>query len=454
MMRVAVPTEEADNRLNDTIVLTIPTDSRLSAVSRVSCSAGVGSRLDLPFERMDDLQLAVLSMLDASRDDDASVEIHAEDGHVAVSVGPLRDGAEADDGLELVLTRLTDRHRGGAPGRRLVADRLLARVDAVARRTRPPPSSALRDTPLSEEISSTMRPVAAGSAVRETSAWARIPTSRRSSTTGRRRICSRAMCWSASSSESSGPDDDRVLGADARHGHLVRIDVLREDVEDEVAIGDDADELLSFDDRQRAHVLRRHQSRRLDGGLVVPRRSWATRSLPRGRCLCSSVPPRYGSGRIPVRRVWRNGASVSRSPRRAPQGHGVVDGNSCAVGVVSGAARTTLVFVRKYSSGASRRMESLVAWVKVTQKRRLTVLELDADRHSGLVARLGVTTAPSLVLVKDRAWSVGSRERSRAVRSKSSSGRIFSDRRRATGRSRGDRDSNLRPRFWRPRSAS
>ena len=66
------------------------------------------------------------------------------------------------------------------------------------------------------------------------------------------------------------------------------------------------------------------------------------------------------------------------------------------------ADRATLVFVRRYSSGASRRMESLVAWVKVTQKQRLAVLELDADRHSGLVARLGVKTAPSLVLVKDR----------------------------------------------------
>jgi len=66
------------------------------------------------------------------------------------------------------------------------------------------------------------------------------------------------------------------------------------------------------------------------------------------------------------------------------------------------AAPTTLVFVRRYSSGASRRMESLVAWVKVTQKRRLRVVELDADRHSGLVSELGVTTAPSLVVVRDR----------------------------------------------------
>jgi len=67
-----------------------------------------------------------------------------------------------------------------------------------------------------------------------------------------------------------------------------------------------------------------------------------------------------------------------------------------------GPASATLVFVRRYSSGASRRMESLVAWVKVTQKRRLRVVELDVDRHSGLVAQLGVTTAPSLVVVKDR----------------------------------------------------
>ena len=68
----------------------------------------------------------------------------------------------------------------------------------------------------------------------------------------------------------------------------------------------------------------------------------------------------------------------------------------------TGTARATLVFVRRYSSGASRRMESLVAWVKVTQKRHLDVLELDVDRHSSLVAELGVETAPSLVVVKDR----------------------------------------------------
>lgn len=99
---------EADEDVNDTIVLTIPTDPAYRGVASLVLG-GLGSRLDLPYERMDDLQLAVLSMLDASRDGDASVEVHAEDGHVAVSVGPLRDGAEDDDGIRLVLTPLTDR---------------------------------------------------------------------------------------------------------------------------------------------------------------------------------------------------------------------------------------------------------------------------------------------------------------------------------------------------------
>jgi thioredoxin-like negative regulator of GroEL len=64
--------------------------------------------------------------------------------------------------------------------------------------------------------------------------------------------------------------------------------------------------------------------------------------------------------------------------------------------------RATLFFVHEYRSGASRRMESLVAWVKVTQKRRLTVLEIDAELHPTLLEQLGVTSAPALVLVKDR----------------------------------------------------
>jgi thioredoxin-like negative regulator of GroEL len=46
-------------------------------------------------------------------------------------------------------------------------------------------------------------------------------------------------------------------------------------------------------------------------------------------------------------------------------------------------------------------MESLVAWVKVTQKKRLRVVEVDADRTPVLAEQLEVTRVPSLVLVKD-----------------------------------------------------
>lgn len=45
-------------------------------------------------------------------------------------------------------------------------------------------------------------------------------------------------------------------------------------------------------------------------------------------------------------------------------------------------------------------MESLVAWVKVTQKRRLRVVDLDADRSPELVRRLEVREVPSLLVLE------------------------------------------------------
>jgi thioredoxin-like negative regulator of GroEL len=47
-------------------------------------------------------------------------------------------------------------------------------------------------------------------------------------------------------------------------------------------------------------------------------------------------------------------------------------------------------------------MESLVAWVKVTQKKRLRVVDVDADENPKLVRKLGVSKIPALVLVKNR----------------------------------------------------
>lgn len=61
-----------------------------------------------------------------------------------------------------------------------------------------------------------------------------------------------------------------------------------------------------------------------------------------------------------------------------------------------------LLFVGKRRSGPSRRMESLVAWVKVNQKSRLRVVEVDGDRRTDIVRRFGIREFPSLVLLDDR----------------------------------------------------
>lgn len=46
-------------------------------------------------------------------------------------------------------------------------------------------------------------------------------------------------------------------------------------------------------------------------------------------------------------------------------------------------------------------MESLIAWIKVTQKKRLRVVDVDADRNPDLMRKLRVEKVPSLVLIKD-----------------------------------------------------
>jgi thioredoxin-like negative regulator of GroEL len=60
----------------------------------------------------------------------------------------------------------------------------------------------------------------------------------------------------------------------------------------------------------------------------------------------------------------------------------------------------TLVFVGSRSCGASRRMESLVAWIRVTNKRHLRVVDLDVDRSSELASRLGVRSTPTLLVLR------------------------------------------------------
>jgi thioredoxin-like negative regulator of GroEL len=64
--------------------------------------------------------------------------------------------------------------------------------------------------------------------------------------------------------------------------------------------------------------------------------------------------------------------------------------------------RPVLLFFSNRRSGPARRMSSLVAWVGVTEKKRLRVVEVDAERHADLAEALEVSTVPSLVLLRGR----------------------------------------------------
>ena len=90
-----------------TISLTLPTTPEYRGVATLVLG-GIGTRLDLPYERMDELQLAVLSVLDAGVGPDVSLVVDSDGQDVTVVVGPLVDGSASDRGLTTVLDRLVD----------------------------------------------------------------------------------------------------------------------------------------------------------------------------------------------------------------------------------------------------------------------------------------------------------------------------------------------------------
>jgi len=69
---------------------------------------------------------------------------------------------------------------------------------------------------------------------------------------------------------------------------------------------------------------------------------------------------------------------------------------------VSSDSRPLLVFFGAAHSGPARRMESLVAHVARKERARLRVTEVDIDRQPELAQRFGITTVPTLALVKDK----------------------------------------------------
>ena len=117
MVAYAQPADARTAVMGDRVVLTIPSDARFRSVATLVVG-GIGSRADLAYERTDDLQLAVLSALEAGASDEMTVEVDTSEGRLEIAVGPVRDGSGKDAGLARVLSRLVDdvatHHRDGA----------------------------------------------------------------------------------------------------------------------------------------------------------------------------------------------------------------------------------------------------------------------------------------------------------------------------------------------------
>ena len=90
----------------DVIELVLPS-GRFDGVVQLVLG-GVGTRCDLPYDTVDELQLAVAAVLPSARSQETIVEIETGDA-VTVTIGPVVDGTAGDAALLRVLDRLVDR---------------------------------------------------------------------------------------------------------------------------------------------------------------------------------------------------------------------------------------------------------------------------------------------------------------------------------------------------------
>jgi hypothetical protein len=94
----------------DEITLTIPRDRALYSVAYLVLG-GLGIRLNLTIEHLEDLQLAVETALGRARaGDKVTVTVRVKDGEIETLVGPMTDGVraelEAESGEEVGLRRI------------------------------------------------------------------------------------------------------------------------------------------------------------------------------------------------------------------------------------------------------------------------------------------------------------------------------------------------------------
>ena len=98
--------------MTDEITLTIPRDRALYSVAHLVLG-GLGIRLNLTIEHLEDLQLAVDAALERVRAVQyVTITVNVRNGTLETAIGPMRDGVraelEATEGEDVGLRRILD----------------------------------------------------------------------------------------------------------------------------------------------------------------------------------------------------------------------------------------------------------------------------------------------------------------------------------------------------------
>ena len=113
----------AKRRLNDQITLTIPREQRFHRVAHLVVG-GVAVRLNLTFENLDDLEVALESLLErAHSNGDVTVTVTVSDHSIRTLVGPFE---------EKIRSELESAHAAGI-GLRRVLDTVVDHVELSGR---------------------------------------------------------------------------------------------------------------------------------------------------------------------------------------------------------------------------------------------------------------------------------------------------------------------------------
>jgi antitoxin (DNA-binding transcriptional repressor) of toxin-antitoxin stability system len=105
--------------VTDEITLTIPRERALYSVAHLVLG-GLGIRLNLTIEHLEDLQLALEAVLDRARDgQDVTIALRVDDGEMQARIGPMTDGVRAE----------LDAEEGDAVGLRRILRALVDRVE-------------------------------------------------------------------------------------------------------------------------------------------------------------------------------------------------------------------------------------------------------------------------------------------------------------------------------------